>query len=220
VNTVKHAADAIIQVEQASYLEALEPTRDPILTEMEAFARANHHPISDPEVASFLAVVAGSMRPKRIVEIGTNIGYGAIVLARAAPGSRVETIELSADLCKIARDFIARANLSDRIEVREGAALAELDRCTPGVDLFYVDCVKEEYPAYLERILPRLSPAGVIVADNVLWQGLVAKKDVPADQLKRVTALREFNRALMASPNLRSVILPLGDGVAFAVRNG
>lgn len=215
---MKHAADAILHAEQASYLEALERTRDAILTEMEAFASANHHPISDPEVASFLAVVAGSIRPKRIVEIGTNIGYGAIVLARAAPEARVETIELSADLCKVARDYIARANLSERIHVIQGAALAELDRCAPNVDLFYVDCVKEEYPAYLERILPRLSPHGVIVADNVLWQGLVAKKEVPADQQKRVAALREFNRALTTNPNLRSVILPLGDGVAFATR--
>jgi predicted O-methyltransferase YrrM len=215
---VKHAADAILHTDQAHYLEALEPSRDPILTEMEAFAAANDHPISDPEVASFLAVVARSTRPKRIVEVGTNIGYGAIVLARAAPEAHVLTIELSKDLCKIAGDYIARAKLSDRIEVREGAALAELDRCESGVDLFYVDCVKEEYPAYLDRILPRLSEHGVIVADNVLWQGLVAKKDVPADQQKRVTALRQFNKALTTNAKLRSVILPLGDGVAFAVR--
>lgn len=214
---MKHAADAIVHADQASYLEALEPTRDPILTEMEEFASTNHHPISDPEVASFMAIVAGSIRPKRIVEIGTNIGYGAIVLARAAPEARVETIELSPDVCKIARDYIARAKLSDRVTVIEGAALAVLDRIQPGVDLFYVDCVKEEYPAYLEKILPRLAPRGVIVADNVLWQGLVAKKDVPADQQKRVAALREFNRALTTNPKLRSVILPLGDGVAFSV---
>ncbi len=215
---MKHAADAILHADQAQYLEGLEPSRDPILTEMEAFAAANHHPISDPEVAGFLAVVARATRPKRIVEVGANIGYGAIVLARAAPEAHVVTIELSKDLCRVARDYVTRANLSDRIEVREGAALAELDRCDPGVDLFYVDCVKEEYPAYLERILPRLSERGVIVADNVLWQGLVAKKDVPPDQEKRVAALRAFNKSLTTNPLLRSVILPLGDGVAFAVR--
>lgn len=215
---MKHAADAILHADQARYLDGLEPARNPLLMEMEAFAAANNHPISDPEVASFLAVVAHATRPKLIIEVGTNIGYGAIVLARAAPAARVLTIELSKDLCRIARDYISRASLAHRIEVREGAALAELDRCDHGVDLFYVDCVKEEYPAYLERILPRLSAHGVIVADNVLWQGFVAKKDVPPDQEKKVAALRAFNKALTTTPRLRSVILPLGDGVAFAVR--
>jgi predicted O-methyltransferase YrrM len=218
---MKHAADAILHSDQAKYLEGLVQPNDSLLVEMEAFAAANGHPISDPEVAVFMAVVARAMRPKRIVEIGTNIGYGAIFLARSAPEASVVTIELSKEICAIARGYIDRAKLSDRIEVREGAALAELDRIEAGVDLFYVDCVKEEYPAYLEKILPRLAPRGVILADNVLWQGLVAKTDpkaVPADQEKRVAGLRRFNAMLASTPSLQSVILPLGDGVAFATR--
>ena len=215
---MKHAADAILHSDQADYLERTLPSRDPLLAEMEAFAAAKGHPISDPEVARFMSIVVRSRRPKRIVEIGTNIGYGSIVLARAATESHVVTIELDAGICAIAREFIGRAKLSDRIDVRQSEALAELDRIEPGIDLVYIDCVKEDYPKYLEKILPRLSPHGVILADNVLWQGLVAKKDVPADQQKRVAALRVFNTALMQDPSLESVILPLGDGVAYAVK--
>ncbi|MBN9166297.1 MAG: hypothetical protein J0I07_35515 [Myxococcales bacterium] len=81
---MKDAADAILRPEQAAYLDGIEPTRDPLLVEMEAYAKANRQPISDPEVASFLAVTARLSGARKIVEVGTNIGYGAIVLARSS----------------------------------------------------------------------------------------------------------------------------------------
>ena len=117
---------------------------------MEARAHERGFPISDPEVASFLAVTARAARPRFIVELGTNIGYAAIVLARAAgPDARVLTLELSLELCEMARGFVEEAGLSDRIEVRQGAALKELEAIDAPIDLAYVDCVKEEYPRYL-----------------------------------------------------------------------
>lgn len=215
---MKDAADAILRPDQASYLEALEPPRDPILARMEARAAERKHPISDPEVASFLAVTAGATRPKFIVELGTNIGYAAIVLARAAPEAHVLTLEISAELCEVAREFIREAGLEARIEVRQSAALNELEKIDRPIDLAYIDCVKEEYPRYLELLVPRLSEHGVIVADNVLWKGHVARASVPETEKERTEALRAFNLALVQHPQMRAVILPLGDGVAFAVK--
>jgi predicted O-methyltransferase YrrM len=216
---VKDAADAIIRPEQASYLEALEPPRDAILARMEARAAERKHPISDPEVASFLAVTASAIRPKFIVELGTNIGYAAIVLARAAgPEARVLTLEISVELCEVAREFIREAGLEDRIEVRQSSALNELEKIEQPIDLAYIDCVKEEYPKYLELLVPRLSDHGVIVADNVLWKGHVARASVPETEKERTEALRTFNLALVQHPQMRAVILPLGDGVAYAVK--
>ena len=81
---MKAATDAILQAEAAAYLERIEPARDALLAEMEAYASDRGEPISDPEVASFLAVTTRAARPRSIVELGTNIGYGAIVLARSA----------------------------------------------------------------------------------------------------------------------------------------
>src|SRR3954466_4945022 len=96
---MKAASDAIIGPEQAAYLEGIEPARDALLAEMEAYARDRRQPISDPEVASFLAVTARLAGARTIVEVGTNIGYGAIVLARAAgAGARVITIENDVEL--------------------------------------------------------------------------------------------------------------------------
>ncbi len=216
---MKDAADAILQAEQAAYLEGIEPARDPLLAEMEAYAKAQRQPISDPEVASFLAVTARLSAARSIVEVGTNIGYGAIVLARAAgPDARVITIENDAETASVARGFIGRAGLSSQIEVRQEDALAALAVLSGEIDLVYIDCVKEHYPAYLDLVLPKLSARGVIIADNVLWKGLVAAKDVPPHEVGRVQALRTFNHSIVSDSRLRGVILPLGDGVAYAVR--
>jgi predicted O-methyltransferase YrrM len=218
---MKNADDALLHAEQAAYLLRLEPPRDPLLAEMERYAAAESQPISDPEVASFLAVTARACAARRIVELGTNIGYGAIVLARAAgPTAKVVTVEKSATLVQTARAFIARAGLATQIEVREGTALGLLDELAPGIDLIYIDCVKEEYVAYLEKAVPLLAPHGVIVADNVLWKGHVARDDVPVVEASRTEALRAFNRAFIGHPALRGVILPFGDGVAYGVKQG
>jgi predicted O-methyltransferase YrrM len=241
---MKHAADAILRTEQAGYLDALHGTsvralaamarltaggastggaredgRDPLLVEMEARAAERGYPISDPEVACLLAIVTRIAQPKLVVELGTNIGYGAIVMARAAgEGGRVVTVEYRSDLVEEARGYIARAGLSSRIEVRNGMAIAELEKLAEPIDLLYVDCVKEEYPRYLEIAVPKLSARGVVLADNVLWSGHVARDAPPDSEKERAAALRAFNLALVSHPQLAGVVLPLGDGVAFAVR--
>ncbi len=218
---MKGRRDAILRPEQAAYLDALEPARDPLLAEMESWARDHgHQPISDPEVASFLAVTARAARPRSVLEVGSNIGYGAIVLARAAgPDARVTTLEKNPDLCRVAREFVARAGLAARIDVREADSRVALAADDAPIDLAYVDCVKEDYPLYLDAIVPRLVPGGLLIADNVLWRGMVASPaPVPDADLARVEALRAFNRALVTDARLRAVVLPLGDGVAFATR--
>ncbi len=231
---MKSAADAILRTEQATYLDGLHASavralavlggvadagRDPLLASMEGRAAARGYPISDPEVACLLAIVAKMAQPAHVVELGTNIGYGAIVLARAAgPRARVVTIEYRADLVEEARGYVAAAGLSDRIEVRQGTAIAELEKIADPIDLLYVDCVKEEYPRYLELAVPKLSRNGVVVADNVLWRGQVAREPPADSEKERAEALRTFNLALVSRPDLCGVVLPLGDGVGLAVR--
>lgn len=224
---MKDAFDAILQSAQATYLDHLEQAhghRSDLAKEMEALAKSRREPISDPEVARFLAVVARARAPRFCVELGTNIGYGAITIAAAAEDAHVVTFEVDLELVEIARGFIARAGLADRVEVRCERALDGLAKlpegASHGIDLAYLDCIKEEYVAYLDAIVPRLAPRGIIVADNVLWKGLVARDpaDVPENERKRTAALRAFNEAIMKHPRLEATILPFGDGVAYAVR--
>lgn len=232
---MKAAADAIVRSEQAHYLDALhqksvralavmagvEPVdgREPLLARMEARAAERGYPISDPEVACLLAILARLAQPKYIVELGTNIGYGAIVLARAAgERARVLTVEANPGLVEEARGYIREAGLSQRIEVRHGTAIAELERVTDPIDLLYVDCVKEEYPRYLELAAPKLAPRGLVVADNALWMGQVARATPDERERERAAALGAFNLAVATRPDLCGVVLPLGDGVALAVK--
>ncbi len=232
---MKSTTDAILRSEQATYLDALHATsaralaglahvpavedREPLLAKMEARAAQRGYPISDPEVACFLSVVARLAAPKLVVELGTNIAYGAIVMARAAgENARVLTIEYRSDLVEEARGYIAQAGLSERIEVRHGMAIAELEKVQEPIDMLYVDCVKEEYGRYLEIAVPKLAPRGVVVADNVLWRGLTALESPPDSEKARAGALRDFNLALVSRPDLCGVILPLGDGLGFAVK--
>jgi predicted O-methyltransferase YrrM len=237
---MKSTVDAILRTDQATYLEAHHSNavhalavlggaarvaaaagggRDPLLARMEARAAERGYPISDPEVACLMAVIAKLREPALVVELGANIGYGAIVLARAAgERARVVTIEYRSDLVEEARGYIAEAGLSGRIEVRHGMAIAELEKITDPIDLLYVDCVKEEYPRYLEIAVPKLALNGVILADNVLWRGQVARESPPDAEKERVQALRQFNLALVTHPDLCGVVLPLGDGVGLAVK--
>jgi predicted O-methyltransferase YrrM len=231
---MKSAADAILRPEQATYLDAVHAAgaralaalagapsasgRDPLLARMEARASERRYPISDPEVANLMSIVASLAQPRLIVELGTNIGYGAIVLARAAKKARVITIEYRAELVEEARGFIAEAGLSDRIEVRHAMAIPELEKIEGPIDLVYIDCVKEEYPRYLEIAVPKLSERGVVIADNTLWMGQVASEAPRDAEKERAQAMRTFNLAAVSRPELCGVVLPLSDGVTLAVR--
>jgi predicted O-methyltransferase YrrM len=217
---MKSYLDAIIQREQALYLESLLPARDALLAEMEAYSTAHQIPSSDPEVALFLELTARAIGATCALEIGTGIGYGAITLARAmAPNGRVVTIDPSAERVQTAREFIGRAGLQRQIEIIQDQALKALPRLAGPFDLAYIDAVKEEYPAYLELIVPRLRNCGVIIADNVLWKGQVATGRLRSpDQQQSTAALARFNQQITTHPQLRAVVLPLGDGLAYAVK--
>jgi caffeoyl-CoA O-methyltransferase len=216
---MKNAADAIIHTDQASYLSRLLPHRDPLLAEMETYSFDHNVPSSDPEVALFLAITAQAMRAKSALEVGTAIGYGAIVLARAmGADSMVTTIDPSDERIATAQQFIQRAGMESRITIRKGKALDVIPQLEGPFDLAYLDAVKEEYPDYLEAILPRLRIGGVVLADNVLWKGQVAGKLLSPDQAESTAALREFNRILTTHPKLNSIVLPLGDGLAYGIK--
>jgi predicted O-methyltransferase YrrM len=217
---MKSFTDAIIQREQAVYLDGLLPARDGLFEEMEAYSAEYGVPSSDPEVALFLEITARAIQARRALEIGTAIGYGAITLARAMPADGcVTTIDPSAERLRTAREFIRRAGVEPKIEIIQDKALDALPRLDGPFDLAYIDAVKEEYPAYLELILPRMRLGGVILADNVLWKGQVATGRLHSpDQRESTAALTEFNRRFTRHPQLRAVILPLGDGLAYGVK--
>jgi predicted O-methyltransferase YrrM len=196
------------------YLEQAHPGLDGVVAEMLAAGRAEGIPIVQLPVARFLHVLVAGLRADRIVEIGTAIGFSTLWMATALPaGGRIDTIDPDRSRTDRARRFWIRAQVGDRIRVTNEPALRVLPRLAAGIDLAFVDAVKTEYSAYLEALLPKMRSGGVILADNLLWSGRIASGDRDAD----TDALRAFNETFLHHPQLRSTILPVGDGLGFAV---
>jgi len=211
---MKDRIDAILRRNQAEYLESLLPPRDALLEHMEKFAAENDHPIADAEVAQLMRALVRTKRPRRVLEVGTNIGYSVIVMARECdPDAVVETIEIDHNTLSTAKRFIAEASLPCRVVFHEGAALDVLPRLAGPFDFVFIDCVKTEYGDYLDALLPKLQQGALILCDNLLWKGRVATGEHDA----ATDALRAFNRRLVTEPRLITSILPLGDGTGVSV---
>ncbi len=214
---MKDRPDAILRTEQARYLDSLLPPRDPLLAEMERRAAQNDVPISDPEVGRLLTLLARARGARRILEIGTAIGYGTICLARGATEARVVTIDRDPSRLEEARGWLVRAEVLDRVELVEGEALERLATIDGPFDLVYLDGDKTLYRRCLDHALPKLAVGGLVVADNLLWKGKIADPD-PDDEDESARALEAFNGYLMIHPQLDAVVLPLGDGVGLAAK--
>lgn len=214
---MKARLDAIIQREQAEYLDQLTTQNDPLLVEMEAYAAEHHVPIADREVALFIEITARATGARKALEIGMAIGYSVIHLARGMDeGGVVVTIEPNGEMIRAATDFLQRAALLQRVQIKSGKALEVMPMLSDTFDLLFIDALKEEYQQYLDLGLQRLRVGGVVIVDNLLWGGKVASDDDERDTV----ALREFNQYFVNHTQLRAQVLPVGDGLGYAVKIG
>ncbi|HEX3251771.1 MAG TPA: O-methyltransferase [Pyrinomonadaceae bacterium] len=212
---MKAKLDAIIQHDQAEYLDKLLTQSDPLLVEMESYAAEHRVPIADREVARFLEITARVTGARKALEIGMAIGYSVVHLARGmGEQGVVVTIEPSDEMIQAASGYLKRAGLLDRVEIERGKALEVMPALNETFDLLFIDAVKEEYSRYLDLGLPRLRSGGVVIVDNLLWGGKVAGDDAESSTV----ALREFNRYFINHPQLIAEVLPVGDGLGYAVK--
>jgi len=219
---LKARIDAIIQRDQAEYLEKLIPQTDPLLREMEEYGAQHGVPSADREVAQFVEITARAINARWSLEIGMAIGYTTVHLARAAGDAGevglVVTIDPSDEMIKAAEVYLTRAGLRDRVRIERGKGLEVIPRLKETFDLLFIDAVKEEYADYLKLSLPKLRRGGVVIVDNLLWGGQVAGEIRSPDQESSTNALREFNKYFVNHPKLRAEILPVGDGLGYAVK--
>ena len=161
-------------------------------------------------VGRFLAALVAFGRPRRILEVGTFTGYSALSMAEALPPvGQIVTLELSPEHAALAQRHIDASPYADRIEIRVGPAAETLRTLEGPFDLVFIDADKQGYVTYYEAALPMLAPGGLLVADNVLWNGLVLDPDPD----ERTRSLIAFNEHVAADPRVEQVMLTLRDGM-------
>jgi len=195
------------------YLYEILPKRDPVLAEMERYAKKHDIPIIGPAVGRMLYLLAQISGARRIFEMGSAIGYSTIWLARAAgPDAEIYYTDGDSANAKRACGYFQRAGVNERVQILTGDAVELIDSVPGEFDLIFIDVNKHQYPAALRKALPRLRNEGLLITDNVLWSGRVARRAGAKDADTR--GVQEFNRMVYSSSVLFPVIIPLRDGVA------
>jgi predicted O-methyltransferase YrrM len=205
----------------AGYLAALHGAEDPLLAEIRERSRADGVPAMSPETARLLVVLAVSAAPRRILEIGTGYGYSGIQLARAlAADGMLFTIERDPARAAAARQHFERAGLGGRVSVMIGEAARLVHKVAGPFDLILQDGSKDQYEPVLDRLVGLLRPRGVLVSDNLLWQGDVIPgfRAEPAHSAESTIIVARYGQRLAADARLATTFLPVGDGVAVSVK--
>ena len=203
------------------YLAGMNHLADSVLVEIARAGAKQQLPLVDAEVGALLRVLATSVGASRLLEIGTAIGYSGIWLAGALPpGGMLLTMEMDRQRAEQARENFVRARLGDRVNVIVGDAAQMIAKASGPFDLIFQDGDKHLYTPMLDRLVDLLRPGGLLVTDNVLWDGEVVPGFVAAP--KRDTAdtraIAEYNERLSRDPRLMTAIVPLRDGVAISVK--
>jgi predicted O-methyltransferase YrrM len=203
------------------YLAGLNRSSDPVLDDIARGNATRGLPLVDPEVGALLRVLATAVGATRILEIGTAIGYSGIWLAGALPtGGMLLTMEMDEARAREARDNFARAGLSDRVSVVVGDAHLKMAKVSGPFDLIFQDGAKSLYTPLLDRLVALLRPGGLLVTDNVLWDGEVVPgfAGTPQKDADDTRAIAEYNERLATHPQLITATVPLRDGVSISVK--
>ncbi len=205
------------------YLASLNRVRDDVLDEIARAGSDQNLPLIDAEVGALLRVLATAIGATRILEIGTAIGYSGIWLAGALPpGGVLFTMEMDPARVKVARANFERAGLADRVSVMTGDAQLLVAKVSGPFDLIFQDGSKRLYSPMLDRLIELLRPGGLLVTDNVLWDGEVVPGFVSSPQRDAADtrAIADYNQRISTDPRLTTTIVPLRDGVSISVRRG
>lgn len=202
------------------YLEGLIGESEGIIKELEDFAEANNVPIVRAETARLIEFMVTSKRPKKILELGTAIGYSSILMAITLNKEvHITTIEKDPEMVKIARENIKKAGLCDIITVIEGDCLEVLENMTDEYDMMFIDAGHGHYCEFLPHCLRMLTEDGMIMADNVLFRGMVACDELMVRRkITIVKRMRKYLDMVSNDENLLTTVLPIGDGIALTVR--
>jgi caffeoyl-CoA O-methyltransferase len=174
--------------------------------------------LTGPIEGRLLELLVHGIEAKRVLELGTYSGYSSLSMAAGlAEGGHIDTCEVDEKHAEVARRYIARSQYADRITVHLGPALETIERLGGEFDFVFIDADKQNYGAYYEALLPRLSPHGLMAIDNTLWSGRVLDE---SDDSEDTRAIRELNDRIAADERVVAVQLTIRDGVTLIRRGG
>ncbi len=202
----------------ANYIQKVLAPSQGLLAELEEYAQKEFVPIIHKETAAFLRVWLSVQKPLNILEVGTAIGYSAILFAQSTD-AHIITLEKEAAVAEIARENIKKAYLDDRISVVNAEAGEYLAACKDEdkFDVIFLDGPKSHYVHYLHDCVRLCKNGGVLIADNILYKGRVADGgEVKHGSLTIVRHLREFLEVICRHKNFDSCIIPIGDGISIS----
>ena len=162
-----------------------------------------------------LSMLSHMIQPERILEIGTYTGYSAICLAEGlTENGKLTTIDINEELEDIAREFIQKANLDNKIEYIIGDAMQIVPQLDELFDLVFIDADKKNYCNYYHLVFDKVKPGGYILADNVLWSGKVVEDYEALDSETKI--IMDYNKMVHEDPRVQEILLPIRDGLMLA----
>lgn len=202
------------------YIRDTIPMQTGHILEMEKYAKANDVPISQPESIRLIEILLKLMGAKRVLEIGSAIGYSAIRMSRAS-GAEITTVELSEEMADIAEENIRLEGLADKIRLIRGDGKQVLEELE-GEEVFdavFVDAAKGQYMEFFPNCFRLLRRGGLLISDNVLYKGMTATDElVVRRKITIVRRLRAYLNMLKENRELATAIVPIGDGVALSFK--
>lgn len=201
------------------YLDSLRGNVDPLLKEMESFARERKIPILEWQTAEFIEQLVHLNKPQKFLEVGTAIGYTTIRIARILQQSAtIETIELSKDNIPLAKSNFAKAKLEDKITLHQANALTLIPDLSDDYDMIFLDADKLDYVEYYNLLADRLKVGGVLLIDNLLWHGYVVAEEIGENYKASTKVILELNKVILKDSRFKSTILTVGDGLGMCIK--
>ena len=188
-----------------------------VIDKIKQTALEEHIPIIMDDTLEVVDKILTEIKPTRILEIGTAVGYSAICFSQyLQPHGKIDTIEREQERVAEARINIEKAGVADKINIYEGDAVEILPTLNEKYDVVFIDAAKGKYPFFLKEALRVIKPKGVILADNILYKGYVMSDYNKHKQRTAVRNLREYVKEVTENPNIETEILNVGDGLAIS----
>lgn len=211
----------IVNKDVENFIRNISATSNEKLLEIENYADKYKIPIIEAEVRNFLDILIRIKKPMKILEIGTAIGYSAIIMKMACKNSRITTIEIKEQNYLKAKENINKFGFGNDIHCILGDANEVLDYLNDEYDLIFMDAAKGQYINFFEKSIDKLKNDGILISDNILFRGMITNEEIIEKRHRKITIvkrLKDYIEILYNDNRIISCIVPIDDGIAISYK--